>query len=461
MQKTLIFALVTVLAVSASIASATYYGAVGISPTSRTINSGESVTFTAWGGDGAYSWSVPNGNPSSGWGSSFTTSFYNYGSSALFQEVVVTSGGSSAYAWITVLPSVTPTPTPWYGNVTIDHTVRNVTHGGSDATWVSASNGDRLQFTVRITTDNQYAEDVHVRDWLPQYVSYLSGSTTLDGSWYQDGVATGGPNDSLALGTLSPNRTYVLRFEADVNSAPNTTLTNTVNIHVRGFVDQTRTSTITVSGSYYTPTPTPTPIIGGDHLALSIVGRNVTRGQSGEHSSLSARGGDTLDLILRIRSQNGQYLYNVIVTDYLPVGIAYIPGSTALNGQVTTDGITSSGLNIGTLAPWQEATVKFSVRVDEAFVPTVGRTTITNTAQARADGTATVGSSIALTLGVRQILAAAGVKTGPADTLAMALGLALVVTGGYAAYARTSVFNRRMATAEVKVLAGKPLNFSR
>ena len=435
--------------------------ALGISPTSRTIASGESITFSAWGGDGTYSWSAPSGIPQSGWGSSFTTAFTNYGSNTLFQEVRVTSGGTSVYAWVTVTPSWTPTPSPWYGNVTVDHTVRNVTRGGSESTWVSAQNGDRLQFTVRLTTGSAYAEDVHVRDWLPQYVTYIPGSTTLDGVWHQDGVTTGNSNDSLALGQLSPNRTYVLRFDATVNGAPNVTLTNSVNVHARGFTDQNRTSTIAVSGSTITPTPTPT--WGGDGvLALSLAGRNVTRGQSGERTSLAALGGDTLDLILHVKSQNGQYLSNIVVTNYLPMGINYIPGSTVLNGRVTGDGITSSGLNIGTLAPWQEATVKFSVRVDGAYVPTVGRTVITDSAQARADNTSSIGASITLTLGTLQVISSAsGVKTGPVDSLAIALALALLTTGAYAFYTRTGTFNRRMAVAEVNALDRRPLDFSR
>jgi hypothetical protein len=129
---------------------------------------------------------------------------------------------------------------------------------------------------------------------------------------------------------------------------------------------------------------------------------------------------------------------------------------------VTGDGITASGLNVGSLAAWQESVVRFSVRVDAAAVPTLGRTAITNTAHARADGTGTVAASIPLLLGVLNVISgAAGAQTGPAESIALAFALAALATGAYAVYARTSFFGRRMAAAEIRALAGKPLNFAR
>ncbi len=211
--------------------------------------------------------------------------------------------------------------------------------------------------------------------------------------------------------------------------------------------------TIYAGGTTWTPTPTPWVNPAVD-LALTQVGRNVTRGQSGEYASLTARGGDTLDLIVRTRSVNNSYLYNTFVTEQLPTGFNYIPGSTTVNGYVVADGITSTGINVGTVAPYAQTTIKFSVRVDGAYVPTWGTTTVNSIAQARADNVVTRSVSLPITLGSNASIAnISSVKTGPTDSLWLALMVAFLATGAYAVYLRTDRFGRRMALAEVATLA--------
>ena len=179
---------------------------------------------------------------------------------------------------------------------------------------------------------------------------------------------------------------------------------------------QSKTCGVTVyPGSTWTPAPTPTvsPVA---QVSASKTGRNVTRGQTGEHTSLTARGGDTLDFVIRVRSTNGSYLYNAYITDFLPSGFAYIAGSTTLNGYVAPNGVSSFGLNVGTISPYSDTVLKLSVRVDESAVPTWGAVTVNNTAQIRADGLVTRSVSLPITLGQNaSITAISKVKTGPAD----------------------------------------------
>jgi hypothetical protein len=166
--------------------------------------------------------------------------------------------------------------------------------------------------------------------------------------------------------------------------------------------------------------------------------------------------------LLRVRSQNGQALSNVVVTDYLPTGLAYINGSTTLNGYVTADGITGSGLNIGTVYGNGDAIVKFSARVASGTTPSWGTVTVSDTAQARADGAGTVSARLVVSLGLVDVItAASGVKTGPAESVLLALVIALLATAGYAAYSRTSLFGRRFALAQIGRMSGGQPNFSR
>ncbi len=371
---------------------------VFLSPQNPYVNSGESVNFTAWGGNGSYSWSANTGNPAYGWSSAFTTQFFNYTSATIYREVVVTSGASSARTWVGVYPYSYATPTPTPATLQCSATSSYVNSGDLVSVNVWGGNGSYSWSAINGTPSYGWGSSFLTRftnygySTMPQSITVTSGS-------------------------------------------------------------QSATCTVYVYGtSTWSPTPTPTP--NGARIELSSVGRNVTLGQTGEYTSLRARGGDTLDIIVRVRSMNSAYYTSLFVTDVLPSGMQYIAGSTTLNGYVTADGITSSGINIGSLAPNATATIKFSVRVDGAFVPTFGTVTVNNVAQVRADGVATMSSQLPITLSQNASIAAVStVKTGATDSALIALLVALVATGAYAAYTRTDSFGRTMALAEVQKLS--------
>lgn len=468
-KKTLIFGLVAVLAAStvagafsASSARADSYpyGGLTCSPSVQSANSGDNVSFSAYSSYGTYTngqltWSAVGGYPPGGYGQSFNTRFYTSSINET-RVVTVTDGYQTATCTVYVNGNSSYTPTPTvtlYGYLTLDHTVRNVTRGGEGST-VTASSGDRLQFIARITTGSQSATNARITDYLPQYVSYLSGTTNVDGTWYVDGITTGGLN----LGTLNANRTYTVKFDATYGYTYAGTMssTNQVTVSANNAATQSRSTFIT-NGGYAYPTPSPTnyPVYNGQGLSVSETGRNVSRGQSGEYASVWARGGDTLDLVLHVRNANGSTLSNVYVTDLLPAGLNYVFSSTTLNGTVVGDGITSSGLNVGTLYGNQENTIKFSVTVDSAYVPGWGQVDVASTAQARADGANTVSATLPISLGQSYLATIARVKTGPADSFLLALFVSMLMTGIYAMYTRTELFGRRVALAEVRNLMTK------
>jgi uncharacterized repeat protein (TIGR01451 family) len=431
--------------------------AVYCNPTYQNANSGDSVHFNATGGNGSYSWTASEGSPANGWGSSFDTRFYNYNGYTRTYNVSVSSNGQYSTCSVTVRPAYwSPTPTPTNGFVHMDQTVRNQTRGG-ESTTATAYQGDRLQFTIKLTTGNQYTYNARVTDYLPSQLSYVSGSTYVDNVGYADGITSNG----TSLGTLSPNRTYTVRFDATVNYSSTNTVTNSSTFTADLFSNITQSTTVYLNGGSWTPYPTPT-VYPYSQLTLTQYGRNVTRGQSGEFTTVRARGNETLDLIVHIRNTSGSTLYNVTATDVLPEGFTYLPGTTAVNGYLVADGIAGSGLNIGSIAPYGETIVKLSVRVESGSVPTWGQVTTSNEVQVRADGLST--SSVLMTVYLGQwsaISGASGVKTGPADSLFLALAIASLVTALYAGYTRTDVFGRRMAIADAGRNAGKTMNFSR
>ncbi|MEK7525844.1 MAG: hypothetical protein AAB561_02450, partial [Patescibacteria group bacterium] len=188
---------------------------------------------------------------------------------------------------------------------------------------------------------------------------------------------------------------------------------------------------------------------------ITKYGRNITLGQAAEQSSVRVLNSNTVEFIIRVRSLSNSTIYNVIVTDLLPAGVEYLSRTTSVNNTIVDDSIIN-GLNIGSLAPGQETTIRFSGRINAVLSFPSGSLTAYNTAQARADNVPTVSAQLPLTLGT-----VAGVSTGPTESLFLALALSGLVTALYAAYTRTGLFQTRLASATARQHRADGLNFHR
>ena len=221
----------------------------------------------------------------------------------------------------------------------------------------------------------------------------------------------------------------------------------------------TETKTITLQSGNLTTLCYVTVLAGSNQsgvLTVQNTGRNITKNTI-ERTSLTVSPGDNVQFVIRVRNNTNARLTNVVVNDILAAALTYRNNTTTINGVFITDGITDSGINIGSLSSGQEAIIRFSVTVGE-FPAT---TTLENIAVARADNTPTV--SVRMRLSRGQIAGAAAVNTGPGSTLFISLLLSLLVTGTYMRYTGTEMFRRRSALALVRRLQhdSQRLNFAR
>ncbi len=101
-------------------------------------------------------------------------------------------------------------------NLYVYNTVRNITSGeGSWQKSTSANYGDRLGFSIVVTTNsNNTAYNVSVSDTLPYPLSYVTGSTRIDGNYTNDNITSGG----LFIGSLEDGQSKTVTFEATVSS---------------------------------------------------------------------------------------------------------------------------------------------------------------------------------------------------------------------------------------------------
>ncbi|MBX4211661.1 MAG: DUF11 domain-containing protein, partial [Candidatus Yanofskybacteria bacterium] len=355
----------------------------------------------------------------------------NQGPPVCFKDAAATYSAPGA--------TVTPTATPLSPVMTIVKTVANVTQGSSEADLVAANPTETVEFTIRVTAQNGTVQNVNVSDVLPFGLTYVAGSTIVNGNSVNDGLVGTG----IAIGNLTNGQTAIIKFRAQVLGAASfssgtTTLTNTATATSSNTPPVNDTAFVNVT-------------VGQLVMSLQKTGRNVTSPDStGDRTSVIAKPNETIEFTLRVKNLSAAQITNVIVSDVLPTGLTYIAGTTTVDGVAKSDGIIGAGLNIGSLAINQEAVIKFQVKVGPASAFPIGNTTLINTAKAKADGVSEIIAQMPIIIANGAVGGAGQVPTGTGESLLLALAVSLIITLMYMTYTRTEAFRRREVKSIIK-----------
>ena len=317
--------------------------------------------------------------------------------------------------------------------LTLQKLVRNITQGSGEGDSTNANPTDTVEFSLRVSSVGTGAVlGVAVRDTLPAGLSYVPGSTTIDGSPASDGIVVSGLN----LGDMSPGRTITVRFRATVAPASffasgTSVLTNT------GYARGSNAPEIS-DVAFVTIVNTP------QNLTMSLVkmGRNITRGETGEHTPVYSSPGQTIGFILRVRNTSNAPLTDVVLRDIVPAGITAIAGSVRIGSSVAPDTLTGAGLSLGTLAVGQEVVVTFSGRVAIASELPSGTTTLINSVQATATGVGMLTAQLPVIISSTAVVVPT-VETGPGESTVLALIISGIITLLYVGYTSTDTYRRR------------------
>lgn len=196
-------------------------------PPELTAMSGEEVIFRAYGGTGTYTWTSPESRPTSGHGAHFSARFTNYTNRVRSFTVTLTSGWQTRVCHVNIAPAsvATPTPTPTptytptptptpYVNDRLDlfQSGRNVSGGQVNvSSTVYVKRNDTVQFVLTVkNTSGETVRNVRLLDLLPYGLTYVKGSTRVNGSYASDDLHAVGLN----LGTLVPGGTVSVSFSA-------------------------------------------------------------------------------------------------------------------------------------------------------------------------------------------------------------------------------------------------------
>ncbi|MBI2669863.1 MAG: DUF11 domain-containing protein [Candidatus Yanofskybacteria bacterium] len=240
-------------------------------------------------------------------------------------------------------------------------------------------------------------------------------------------------------------------IDIDIGMDLNALIANQINdLAGRRVVTFIPHSTANVTASNISPTGT------NSQFSIQKTGKNISKGQNAEQFNLTASPNDTLEFIIKVRSLSSSVLNNVTIRDILPGGLVYINRTTGLNGTITVDGITGSGINIGSLHPNQEVVISFNATVSPVSAFPAGTNQIINQAGVVSDGTSAVATQLPITIingqiaGTSIIANAAGVNTGTTGSLALSAVLSLLVTFSYMTYTQTGLFKKREALSIIQ-----------
>lgn len=178
------------------------------SPDTQTIAPNAPVYLQAVGGNGSYQWDVTGGGViTAGGNENITITYAQPGT----KTVRVNSGGTTATCSVLVqVPGMSDVP------VVIDKKAANQTSGSRTLTdTLIARPGATIQFVAVVrSTTSRPLENLTFVDSLPFEMSYVDGSTSIDGTPLTvDTVTTTG----LSLGTLQPGDGFTVRWSAVVD----------------------------------------------------------------------------------------------------------------------------------------------------------------------------------------------------------------------------------------------------
>lgn len=211
-------------------------------------------------------------------------------------------------------------------------------------------NGDSILYTVTVSnTGTAGAASVVLSDALPTGSTFVQGSVTVAGVVRPTADITTG----VSLGSLNLGSSITVTYRANVTSVPSPQqLVNTANA---AFTFQS------VSGG-----PIITGVIPSNSVTLPVYSPILAIAKSANVANATV--GNTVTYRLEI-SNSGNIGATTTVTDNIPSGSTFVPGSVTVNGTTVGGANPVSGFPVGTIAVGATTVVTFQVLVNSLPSP--------------------------------------------------------------------------------------------
>lgn len=259
-------------------------------------------------------------------------------------------------------------------SLNIDKNVARLT----DTTWskdIIANPGQELVYQIGLRNiGNDTTTTVILKDRLPQYLTYMPGTTKVQNAANPNGIIVADTlfgASGLTIPDMTPGDagvTYITYHVRVVSPFPGGwwTLNNLGEVFLASVKQGQSQATVRVFGAQ-----------PGLNISKAIVYNN----SAVEH--IDANIGDVVTFKIIVTNTGNVDLTNIAVRDVLPMYTEYIPGTTYIDAVRAADFI-PSGVTFATIVPQGGHVIDFSVRI--VGCPPLGNTDIINSGYVRADG---------------------------------------------------------------------------
>ncbi len=266
---------------------------------------------------------------------------------------------------------------------------KQVAHAG-DTNWqeeIAANPGDEIAYKIGVRNNGDVdATDVSVKDILPQYMTYETGTSFVYTSAHPEGIKLADTlfGNGVSLSTIIPgdNGVEYIVYKTRISSNIPTgswELINTARVYQAGVEKAQDQAKVVVTAN-----------------RGLIIDKKVSDGNGGWVERNSAKIGDTETYRIIVKNTGNVSISNVSVKDIMPMFVNYIAGSTKVDGLTANDQIvTANGLSIGDIAAGGSKIIVLQGRIYGC--PPVGGYNLTNTGYTWATGVNEI-SDIAITV---------------------------------------------------------------
>ncbi|XBB56166.1 cell surface protein, partial [Bacillus sp. SW7] len=205
--------------------------------------------------------------------------------------------------------------------------------------------GDTITYTILLTnTGNTNATNITFTDFIPNGTTFITDSVTIDGIT-QIGL---NPTTGITIGAIAPNSSISIAFQVTATSTPvQNPIANSATASYTFIADPNApiVSRTVTSNTVFTTINTATI------LSLKQVDKSFSRI------------GDTLTYTVALTNNGNSSAQNVIFTDTIPSGTAFIADTFSINGIPQSGANPVNGVNIGSITAGTTVTVSFQVTV--------------------------------------------------------------------------------------------------
>ncbi|EEM78404.1 Cell surface protein [Bacillus thuringiensis serovar pondicheriensis BGSC 4BA1] len=245
----------------------------------------------------------------------------------------------------TVEPNGTPVTTSTSTNIVTNPVLDAIITMVKSVDQTLVTLGDTITYTILLTnTGNTNATNITFTDLIPNGTTFITDSVTIDGIT-QIGL---NPNTGITIGAIAPNSSISIAFQVTATSTP-----------VQNPIANSATASYTFNADPNVPivsrTVTSNTVFTTINTATILSLKQVDKSFS--------RIGDTLTYTVALTNNGNSSAQNVIFTDTIPSGTAFIADTFSINGIPQSGANPVNGVNIGSITAGTTATVSFQVTV--------------------------------------------------------------------------------------------------